>query len=358
MSHSSPIYERIKLDILNKILSGEYAAGTLLEPEPSLATKYGASRTTMRQALSELASEGYIHRVKRRGTVVSDLKEYQKPGAWVAMVVADLFSYPVQQTSDSVEKALKAKGLGLKVFAANKNIAEMECIVEQAVNAGAVGIIMCPSEDMAYSSKVHTLCRKGYPVCLFDLPLPQVSTDCAMSDNCEGGYLATSHLVKLGHREIAFISAASRSLTYTIGSRYNGYAAALSEAGIKVDSNLIIESFSGDPSWMNSVKDLLSSETRPSALFAANFYVATYVLQAASNLGLRVPDDLAVVGFDNLDIIARLATPLTTIDQPFDEIGAAAVRLLMERMEGDRTETNLTLLPPKLVVRKSCGASK
>jgi LacI family transcriptional regulator len=179
-------------------------------------------------------------------------------------------------------------------------------------------------------------------------PLPSVH-----ADNLAGAITATEHLVALGHRRIGFL--AGRPDLESARQREQGYRDALAAAGIPVDPELIRV---GDYELEMSegpARQLLTLDDRPTAVFAANDLSAIQTLHVARSLGLSVPDDVSVIGFDNIPESALMAPPLTTIDQSIQEMGRRAVELLIGLIEGNLERPGQITLPTRLVVRQSSG---
>jgi len=174
-------------------------------------------------------------------------------------------------------------------------------------------------------------------------------------DNLAGAVAATEHLLGLGHRRIALL--AGRPDLESARQREQGYRQALGAAGIAVDPELIR---AGDYELEESEKpahELLTLVDRPTAIFAANDLSAMQTLHVAHTLGLAVPGDVSVVGFDNIPESALIEPPLTTIDQSIQEMGRLAVELLIDRIEGVADRPQQVTLPTRLVVRQSTGPS-
>jgi LacI family transcriptional regulator len=173
------------------------------------------------------------------------------------------------------------------------------------------------------------------------------------ADNLTGAITATEHLISLGHRRIGFL--AGRPDLESARQREQGYRDALAAAGITLDPALIRV---GDYELETSeepARQLLTLDDRPTAVFAANDLSAIQTLHVARSLGLSVPDDLSVIGFDNIPESALMAPPLTTIDQSIQEMGRRAVELLIGLIEGDLERPGQITLPTRLVVRRSTG---
>ncbi|WP_018543948.1 LacI family DNA-binding transcriptional regulator [Streptomyces sp. LaPpAH-108] len=171
--------------------------------------------------------------------------------------------------------------------------------------------------------------------------------------NWQGGLAATRHLIDLGHTRIGAISGPSRMMCSR--ARLDGYRAALETAGLPVDPALIKAGDFHHDSGRRLGLDLLRAPDRPTAVFAGNDLQALGLYEAARELGLRVPDDLSVVGFDDLPVARWVGPPLTTVRQPLTEMAEAAARLVLDLGRAEPTSTRVELAT-SLVVRSSTGA--
>ncbi len=174
------------------------------------------------------------------------------------------------------------------------------------------------------------------------------------SDNLEGARAATAHLLALGHRRIGFLG--GRPDLESARLREQGYREALAEAGVPFDPELVRVGGYRPDLADSPAHELLSLPERPTAIFAANDLSAIRTMEVAAELGLRVPDDVSVVGFDNVPESALTTPPLTTVDQPIHRMGAEALRLVIELVEGTARETHVRL-PTTLVVRGTTRAA-
>ena len=194
--------------------------------------------------------------------------------------------------------------------------------------------------------------RQGFHVVAVDPHTGPSGMPTVDSDNFTGAVLATNYLLGLGHRRIGFIG--GRPDLESARLREAGFRKAMAEAGISVDESLVrvggyrIETAEGP------ARQLLSHAVAPTALFAANDLSAIATMTAARGLGLTVPDDISVIGFDNVPESALASPPLTTIKQPLQQMGAEALRLLVDLIAGVERDTHVRL-PTELVVRASCA---
>jgi LacI family transcriptional regulator len=172
------------------------------------------------------------------------------------------------------------------------------------------------------------------------------------SDNLNGAVTATRHLLDLGHRHIGFL--AGRPDLESAHLREEGYRRALDEAGVAYDASLVRVGGYLPETAREAAHDLLAREPRPTAIFAANDASAIETIVVARSLGLSVPDDLSVIGFDNVPESALCEPPLTTIEQPIQRMGEEAVRMLLGLIDDPASRPDQVILPTRLVERASC----
>jgi LacI family transcriptional regulator len=198
-------------------------------------------------------------------------------------------------------------------------------------------------------------------VTLDHTPVPVVAIDPHMgpsgpavvdTDNLGGARMATEHLIGLGHRRIAHVR--GRTDLVSAQQREEGYRAALDTAGIAFDPTLIVDGGYRAAESTEAAAALLARPDRPTAVFAANDVTALEVVRVAETSGLRVPDDLSVIGFDDVPAAAASRPGLTTIRQPLLDMGTSAVRLLLAMLEGGPSEH--VRMPTELIVRGSTRA--
>ena len=174
------------------------------------------------------------------------------------------------------------------------------------------------------------------------------------SDNLRGAIIATEHLLNLGHRRIGFL--AGRPDLESARLREQGYARALEAAGIAFDPGLVRIGGYQPETARDGARELLLRTPRPTAIFAANDASAIETISVARSLGVHVPGDLSVVGFDNVPESALCEPPLTTVEQAIQQMGYEAVQLLLELVEDPSAEPSQIVLPTRLVERSSCRA--
>ena len=214
---------------------------------------------------------------------------------------------------------------------------------------GRAGVIMVTSRLSA--EQQSSLVEAAIPLVLID-PLNPVDEPVASvgASNWQGGVSAVQHLLELGHRRIAML----RGYECLVDdARYHGYSAALTEAGIDVDPGLVDRADFRVAPAVAAAEKILRRRDRPTAVFAANDHEAVGVIEAARRLGLSVPGDLSVVGFDDNVLAAASSPPLTSVRQPFAQMGAVAYRILTDQMEGREPNSIRVELATTLIHRES-----
>lgn len=198
---------------------------------------------------------------------------------------------------------------------------------------------------------IRTMQERKTPLVVVDRYIPDLAVDTVLIDNAHGGWLATHHLIELGHRRIGCITGPS-DLTLS-AERVTGYRRALQEAGILVEESLIVKGNFQYETGYRAVQQFLAKPTPPTAIFACNDLMAIGVINAAVKQGWQVPDRLSVIGFDDIRMAAYINPLLTTVAQPKYEMGSIATTMLLERIHNQEMAPRQKLLDTHLVVRES-----
>ena len=234
-----------------------------------------------------------------------------------------------------------------------------EQMVQSFISQKVAGVFFAPLEltadkDAANRRIGRALDRAQIPFVLLDrcyLPYPERSPhDLVGVDNRRAGYIATSHLLELGARRLVFFG--EEFAANTVDARITGFHEALRFHGIKPD---------WEPTWRGSPLDegfvrRMVNETRPEGIVCANDLTAARLMQVLIGLGIRIPEDVRIIGMDNVRYASLLPVPLTTIHQDCAGIGAVAMATMLERLEHPELPIRDIMVPVRLVVRRSCGS--
>lgn len=239
------------------------------------------------------------------------------------------------------------EGTGYELLAYSGDLSHNEIGWERRSLSRLAGTLIDGAVIVAPTAAVTTA---TIPVVAIDPHTGRTGPSTVEVDNIGGARAATEHLIELGHTRIAHIR--GRTDLVSAEQREQGYREALQAAGLPYDPELVRVGGYRAVETTDAAHELLSLPNRPSAIFAANDLSAIRVLEVAAELGLRVPEDLSVVGFDNVPEAANATPALTTVSQPMHQIGAEAIRILMELLNGESKEEHLRL-PATMVIRAS-----
>jgi LacI family transcriptional regulator len=214
------------------------------------------------------------------------------------------------------------------------------------------GVILASS--FLKDSGVRDLRRQQVPYVLVNRFSDEGEDPFVGADDLVGGQLATGHLIELGHRRIGHL--AGRSTVSTGVLRRRGYLAAHQLAGLPADPQLIVEAGYTEEGGALAARRLLSLQDPPTALFAVTDLAAVGAAGVAQRLGLRIPEDVAIVGYNDIPLASRVSPGLTTMHVPIHEFGSVAVSLLLEQIENDEPTRRRVLFTPELMVRDSTVA--
>ena len=200
--------------------------------------------------------------------------------------------------------------------------------------------------------------KENFPFVFINRYIKDPSINCVATDNFQGGYTATNHLIKLGHKKIAVVTGSVRMAASN--ERLEGYKKAVLESSIPYHDHYIEEGRfdQGIESGVECGTRLFGLDDLPTAVFAFSDEIAIGLMQVIKSKGLRIPEDVALIGYDNIEYGAHLSPPLTTISQKPYIIGSESCQMLVDMLEEKPLEKNHFLVPVNLVVRESCGGGQ
>jgi DNA-binding LacI/PurR family transcriptional regulator len=341
-------------------MRGDMPVGTRIPPHRDLAVQYGVSVITINKALSGLVSEGVLHSHVGRGTFVMVRPASTSVAAnTIGFVLRDLSSPFFSLIAHGAQQRADALGVGI-VFASSSNRVDRE--EEQIRRLHDLGvhalIIASMSRTFHIGESIQALHDAEFPYVMVSYTagdeVPYVGVDLEMC-----GRLAGRHFVSLGRRRFGYLIDHVGSLNGE--QRMEGYRRALADAGFAVAPSFVF-SHPFESEW-NDYKSgyaiavrIAAMRSRPDAMFCFNDLGALGLLDGLLDAGVRVPDDIAIVGIDDIELAARARVPLTTVRQPVNDIGARAVDTVLARLRGERPAVR-QLLEPKLIVRHSSATA-
>jgi DNA-binding LacI/PurR family transcriptional regulator len=269
----------------------------------------------------------------------------------IGHVVTDCTNPNTAQQIRVIQDVATREGYSVVLFDTNeradRQTASLHLLEEQVVD----GVILTPARSQ--DDGLTRFVGRGNRLVLINRDVDGLDVDRVTIDNRAGAYAAISHLLDLGHRRIAFV--AGRRDISTAWERLAGYEAALRDRGVTPDPRLVCHGEIEPEAATDATRQLLERR-RPTAIFTYNDLMAVGALVAIQAAGLRVPEDVSLVGHDDILYAPYLQVPLTTVAQPTRELGEAAARLLIDRLRGDDGPPRRIVLQPRLVVRASTAA--
>jgi DNA-binding LacI/PurR family transcriptional regulator len=354
-----PLYLQIRDTLRTEILEKGYKDGDPFYSETDLLARFSVARGTLRQALDTLEREGCIRREKGRGTFVSKARVLRNKSdvITVSFIVPHCRDSYVPTMLLGVEAAAREQGAQVLFRHVESNLNLQSQALDEARAYGAAGILLFPVDATYHDPALLNLIAEDFPIVLVDRYIQGLDVSYVMTDGYGGMLAAVQHLASLGHKRIGFITW-DLNRTGQIG-RFLGYQQGLRDMGMEPDPSLVfdINKYPVENFEPSKILEFLSSPDRPSAMIALNDGLAIHVMRSCRELGIRVPQDLAIIGFDNIDTGAQMEIPLSTVAQPIHEIGAQAMRILLAKISGVSTGTSRVVLSTHLIVRESCGAT-
>ncbi len=264
----------------------------------------------------------------------------------IGILIPDMRAPFFGSVTTALDKALREHGYHTIISCYNSNHGLERDNLHHLISTGIDGLIYFP-EDLSADEFYELTAHRNVPVVQVDRMIPGVDSDVVLVDNSDVMQRAVSELAKEGHRRIAII--AGPKSVYTAKERQIGYLKALSDHGILYDDELFISDENTFVTGYRGAKQLLSLEQRPTAVICTNYDITVGLITAARELGVRIPEELAVVGFDCVDVCTMMEPPVPVIYQPEPKIGQTAAAYLLDRMGGNTGERRVTRLECRII---------
>jgi len=271
----------------------------------------------------------------------------------VGVVIPDLENPFFTAVVRGIDLVLQAAGYTLLLASSDEDAARERNILETLRSEGVAGIIFVPI-NAARDAYRQVLAPPLHTVAVDRSP-SNLRPDLVTVNNVEGTRIGVAHLIALGHRDVALLGGPSRHSTAK--ERERGYEQALRAAGLPIRSELVYRGDFREGGGYDGMKALMALPHRPTAVFVANNLMTLGAFRALHEAAIRIPQEVAIVGFDDMPWATSLNPPLTAASQPSQEIGSSAADLLLDRIARPDRAIRHLILETKLVVRASCGAS-
>jgi len=271
----------------------------------------------------------------------------------IALVLTDIANPFFTTIARGVEDAARTQGYAVMFCNTDESEAEEIEYVRVLIQRQVDGVLLVPATDS--SASLQLLNKHGLPVVVLDRRLSAGGVDEVRTDSEAGAYVVVRHLLDLGHRRIAVLTGPER--VSTSADRVAGYRRAMAEEGLRPDDGLVVFGGYNEASGCEMTRLILAAEPRPTAIFAANNFIAFGAIGAFREAGLRAPEDMSIAVFDDLPPGWVFDPFLTVVSQPAYEIGKQAAELMLERLAGKApAEPRTIVLPSELIIRRSTAA--
>lgn len=354
-----PLYEALADRLRKSIHTGDYQPGDLIGSEHGLAREQSISRMTVRRASEVLINEGLVERRPGKGLYVCNGDSHPHT-RMIQVIAGNLHWEPSLQIARGVQAAARVQRTQVQLYDAQGDIELDLDMLDHLPDSPSEGAVIVSLHSPEFSEAVCRLKVSGFPFVLADQRMRDIDVPSVTADNHDGGYQVGQLLVKLGHRRIAFVG---DLVAATVQDRLSGLRDAVADAGLPFNRGFVIDIASGSDrlgDWSvtveQAVTDLLRRDPRPTAIFFSCDAVARSAYRALADMGLQIPRDVSLVGFDDDPLAEWLSPALTTVRQPFEAMGQAALELLTPRIKDVHIAVEHRVLPVELVVRGSTAA--
>jgi LacI family transcriptional regulator len=320
----------VSISVVSRVLSGQ-------------AAKYRISKTT-EAAVIKAAKDNHF----RPNQLAQGLR--LRKTSTLGLVIPDLSVWFFSDVARHIEMNARTNGYSILLCDSQNDDAIEEESIDVLRNRMIDGLIISPVGGSGDS--LTDLLKDGLPIAVVDRDFSNIDLPRVTSDNYRGAYDALNHLIDYGHREIAFLQGLPNVASNA--ERARGYKAALRDAEIPYKESLVHGFNYGQESGYASAKHMIARKQRPTAVLAASNMIALGALRAFAEEGLRVPQDMSIISFDENPYFPYLSTPMTTIAQDTPNLGRMAVELLLNQIKQDEgARISTVLLPTKLISRES-----
>lgn len=357
-----PLAVQLKQQLVWLIASRQIETGERLPPVRELATHLGINLHTVRAAYRKIEEDGLVVTRQGLGTVVLGFDHFQiaQQGAnvrtyTIGLIVPDISNPFYPALARGVEDVARKNHVLVFICNTDEDPATGQEYLDLLIAKQVDGLIVAPYGLGFHSQPGVDGTHSGRsPVPIVHVDRPGETGYAVLLDSEGAGRAATAHLIEHGHRRIGLITCSLE--TPTLQQCYLGYTRALNSAGVAVDPSIILVAPAFTvASGYEAAKQLLEKLVPPAAIFAVGDTLAIGAMRAIKERGLRIPEDIALIGYNDIEMAAVVEPPLTTVAAPTRELGATAMQMLQRLVAGETVEGRQITLPTQLVVRRTCG---
>lgn len=350
---NAPLYHQIATDLKNLIFSKELPPHAKLPTELELSKAYGVSRITSKRALTELENEKLIYRVRGKGSFVCnhDASQEQFVSNNILLVLPFPNNPDVGNYAQGILNFLQGSPYHLHVQSHDY----LQTIGMDVLLRDYGGLILYPLSSNSHLDFFYPLHLLGFPLVLLDKQIEGLPVPTIASDNFQGGYLAAQALLESGRQKLSFLSFSQMEQTSSVRNRFLGFMKALSDSGLPLNEEHLRLSLHAESSQQEFFDEIAArlKDNGMTGVVAENDICAIHLMKALKTVGLKIPEDIALIGFDNIQASSLVEPSLSTVEQDFNQIGHLAAQILVALMEKKKKVPTPNPVPVQLILRES-----
>lgn len=354
-----PKYQLIKDEIKSWLINDHYSPHDKLPTETQLVEKFNVSRHTIRRAIGDLEVENYLYRIQGGGIFVADWKEKHStktPTKTIGVLTTHIADYIFPNIIVGIEKVLSDYSYSILLASTHNDISIERKSLENLLNKPIEGLIVEPTKSAYPSQNIgfyKNLENLKIPYLMINSTYQDIDAPLLALDDCAGGKLATEYLLSIGHQNILGIFKADDQQGVD---RMKGFISAYQERHTLSIPGQFITYYTNDEKkeLLKRLKAILTKSDRPTAIVCYNDQIALLVNSIAKKLGLRIPDDLSLIGFDDSSLSHMFDFQLTTIKHPKEQMGIDAANMILTLIESPPVQPIQSIIyKPELIIRES-----
>ena len=360
-------YTIVKEKITEWITSGKVKPGEKIYSENELVKMFGVSRHTVRQAVGDLVHEGLLYREQGAGTFCSfkkdkiieqtrsSLQTSNTNGKNIGVITTYISDYIFPSIIRGIESYLTAQGYSLTLACTDNNVEKEKQCLQTMLSRNIDGLIVEPTKSSNYNPNINyflELEQNNIPYLMINQFYSQVMPPHIIMNDEHGGYIATEHLIKLGHDKIIGLF---KTDDLQGVNRMQGFIRAFREHGLPFFPEMVITFTTEDldSKLLERLENFFKADSKPTAIVCYNDQLALNVLNMSRQLGVTVPDDISIVGFDDSSLAVATEVKLTSVTHPKMQMGIDAAKWIVSAVEKKGELPPSIVYEPKLVIRNS-----
>jgi GntR family transcriptional regulator of arabinose operon len=365
-------YNMVKDQITNWIASGKVKPGEKIYSENELVKMFGVSRHTVRQAVGELVHEGLLYREQGAGTFCSStanltstpvqgerqFKPLASNGKNIGVITTYISDYIFPSIIKGIESYLTNQGYSLTFACTDNDIEKEKQCLQTMLDRNIDGLIVEPTKSSNFNPNLHyylQLEQNNVPYLMINQFYSQLMPPHIIMDDEHGGFIATEHLIELGHEKIIGLFKTDDRQGVN---RMQGFIRAFREHGLPFFPDMVLTytTEEKDGSLIERLEKYFSSISKPSAIVCYNDEMALQVLNMLRNLGLSVPEDVSIIGYDDSFLAEASDVKLTSVSHPKMDMGTEAAKWIVSAVENPSTNSYSKVYEPELIIRNSTAS--